>query len=652
MLSIRKYPVDKPKLLLQVAEEKWNYDGDLTLAHDLTIYSELTLLPDKIEAAGHNFNLYTHSIYTSSKSTISVSGDPAAATPDTLSDAPTVGNPGGNGGSIRLYVEFADPKILKTVSLAAAGGNGSDGQSSGKADSGGEGGSGGDSGSVLVAINAGKFSKELIDKANAIMSSDYQSNEDRIQALSGFCQYFDTFASHAASMPAVADTVKELKANLGAGGDTKVLLSNLRKKIIREIDNASLPLETSIRSAVDVRPGNAGTGGRGVTKTGDGGAAGKEIAGNTSVLIFSPDSEEMRRIPLAIAHPDQCAMVLQFAKLDYYRGDKTSIQSCGDRLVRLRDRLLFLEGLAVSDPIYQAYQKAETSMYLTPRPDLAKAELQSIASLREIYDNVLSLLRQLTAGYDFFGHKPDWVPRGSRVFYDDLTKTLSDLVKDTETAFRSYTAADVDSQKKIGGIKDMSKQAQQTVDTAKRFLERIKPTLETTVVSILSLDEDMKDCKRVLKDEIDKEIEAIKALKPALGADFHDIVEACTMIVFCPNPAMIAVQVMGLGYKAFKGDEIQDDSGEKVKKELLIHDVSNIQGDTQSLINGYKARKGEDQATIDDPSASKLVMEKEKFLKLISNYKKTLGEDKLKPVVKAFDEFIRKYTEFFIHSFC
>lgn len=643
MLRLRRYPAHKPTLLLQAAEEKWTYDGDLSLNHDLDIYSELTLLPTKIEATSHNLNIYTHSLFTSTEATIGVSGSSAAAIPNTLSDSPSDGSSGNNAGSIRLYVELADPKTLETVSIAAAGGHGSDGQSSGKAESGGRGGNGGNSGSVLLALNTGRFSKELVDKTNTILDGDYESKEDQSQALLGFCEYFDLFASHAVSMPSVAAAVKELRASLSAGADAKDLLIYLRKRIISELENSSLHMETSIRSKINVRPGDAGAGGRGTTSRGAGGTPGMETPGNTKVMVFNPDADEMRKLPLAIAHPDQCAMVLQSAKIDYYRGDKESVESCGERLVRLRDRLLFLEGLSPSDPIYQAYKDAEPSMHLVPRADLPKEELHSIASLREIYGDVISLLNQLTAGYDFFGHKPDWVPRGSRTFYDELTMTLAELVEKTESAFKKYYAENADADKKINGLKDMKAQAQQIVDTANDFLDRIKPTLETTVHSVLSLDADMKDCKRVLKDEIDKEIEAIKALKPALGADFLDIVEACTMIVFCPNPAMIAVQVMGLGYKAFKGDEIENDLGEKVNEKLLIHSVSNIQSSAQSLVNGYKTKKGEDQVTVDDPSASKLVTQKEDFLKLISDFKKILGEDKLKPVVKAFDDFISKY---------
>jgi hypothetical protein len=81
----------------------------------------------------------------------------------------------------------------------------------------------------------------------------------------------------------------------------------------------------------------------------------------------------------------------------------------------------------------------------------------------------------------------------------------------------------------------------------------------------------MTECKKDLIEKLAAQADAISRVEQKLGVDFNDVVEAATMVAFCPEPAMLLIQGSGLAYKAVKDAKIEDDDGEPgIKKDLLV----------------------------------------------------------------------------------
>ena len=640
--SLRKYPSNKPSVILQASDTAWTYDNLIALDHDLDIYAESVTLPAHLSAQGRHIGIYSNRLDVLSDSEIQVSGAPGTSENVNLFANVKSGGKGGNAGEIELYVEEASLDTFQRLRLRAAGGKGGSGEDTASGDVGGLGGDGGNAGPVTSAVRTWGFTATLMDRANAILRAKNESEALKRQMLQDFITYCSRLEHPQSDKPDHSSKVAELKSALTTNSSVDDLIDRFREQIGNIFSNESSAFDTLIGSKVESAGGAYGTGGQGKKRSNQNGKPGTSVIPKVSYCYLR--SDKLRQLGMPIAHPDQCAMVVNLAKLDYYIDSEASKKSATERLMRLHDRLLFIDGLQASDSIYKAYQTAEVRLHVLPRPQAASAtvELASISRLREVAAEVDDLLRQIAGGLDFYGHKAEWVPRGSREFYDNLTMAMLSNAQLIEKAHETYRNADKDTAKKTTAVREVRNQAHVGAEAARDYIEQLRPLLEATVIAIGSMDFHMKECKNELLQKMQDQIAAIKRVEEKLGADFGDIVEAATMVAFCPNPAMVLIQGAGLTYKAVKDAKIENDDGEPgIKKDLLVKKMSSLEKGTNALVQGYKASKADDHAaTIDDPSATKLLTKKEDFMELMSNYTKALGDEKLEDIAKSFDTFI------------
>jgi hypothetical protein len=203
----------------------------------------------------------------------------------------------------------------------------------------------------------------------------------------------------------------------------------------------------------------------------------------------------------------------------------------------------------------------------------------------------------------------------------------------------------------LTAVREMRDQAHLGAEAARDFVVRLRPFLESTVIAIGALDFQMKQCKKDLFEKLAAQTDAISRVEQKLGVDFNDVVEAATMVAFCPEPAMLLIQGSGLAYKAVEDAKIEDDDGEPgIKKKLLVKKMTTLRKGMGALVQGYKASMVDGQtAEIDDPGADKLLAKKEDYIELVSNYKKAIGEQDVEEVSKAFDAYIGTCRSSFRH---
>lgn len=640
--TLRRYPADKPSIILQASDTEWPYDGLVQLDHDLDIYAEEVSIPAHILAPGRHVGIFAKSITCLNNSEIVASGREGPSKLVTLFSGPKAGGKGGSAGDIQLYVEDADLETLGKLSLKASGGKGGSGEDTKQGLAGGPGGDGGDGGRVSVAVRTSGFTATLLQRATAILRAKDCSSDQKRQLCEDFVSSCSRIERLRKDRPDHSAKIKALKAELARNGDADELMDFFREELADLLSNEAGSFQALVAGQVEYGGGAYGVGGMGTVTGGKNGSPGSACLPKVSYCYLQPN--KLRQLDMSIAHPDQCAMVLHLAKLDYYVGSSETMKVATDRLVRLHDRLLFLDGLQPTDPIYGAYRNAETRMHLLPRKLDPKAldEPAGFAGLREVATEVDALLRQIALGIDFYGHKPEWVPRGSYDFYANLTKEMLEHAKFAEQAWRRYHAEEVTQEKMLAAVREMRDQAHLSAEAARDFVVQLRPFLESTVIAIGALDFQMKQCKRDLVEKLVTQADAISRVEQKLGADFNDVVEAATMVAFCPEPAMLLIQGSGLAYKAVKDAKIEDDDGEPgIKKELLVKKMTTLSKGVGALVQEYRASMVDGQtAEIDDPGADKLLAKKEDYMELVSNYHKAIGEQDIEEVSKAFDAYV------------
>ena len=651
--SIRKYPSDKPSIILQGSDTDWSYDGVVALDHDLDIYAESLTLPAHLTSKGHHIGIYANSITVLDKAEIVVSGAPGADETNNAFPGVKSGGKGEDAGNIELYTENASLGVFKNLQLLSVGGKGGSGEDTSKEEIGGLGGDGGNAGQVTCAVRTWGFTATFMERATAVLRAKQVSEAQEYQILQDFVSYSNRLEHPQKDKPDHSSQILELKNALASNSAVDDLMNIFREAISTILSDESSAFESLIGSKVEYSGGAYGIGGRGTKGANKNGKAGKPVY--PKILYCYLQSNKLLQLSMPIAHPDQCAMILHLARLDYYISSESSMKTAIERLTRVRDRLLFLDGLQASDPIYKAYEAAEVRLHILPprRIGSTSSDLASIASLREVAADVDALLRQIAGGFDFYGHTAGWVPRGSREFYDKLTLDMLENAKTAEKAHEGYRKAEKDNTTKLAAVRNMRNQASVGAEAARDFAVRLRPVLEAALITIGSMDYHMKECKKELVTKIKDQSQAIRRVDEKLGANFSDIVEAATMVAFCPNLAMVLIQGAGLTYKAVKNANIENDDDEPgIKKELLIRKMSSLSKGTDALVQSYKASSADDGTiAIDDPAATKLITKKEDYMELVSNYSKALGEEKIEEVEKAFDTFVGTHSSS-LHVLC
>lgn len=664
--SLIKYPSAKPTLILSASDTPFSFAGSdtaesLVLDHGLDIYAEAVSLPRDLTASSRHVGIFAHSValLPGKQTRVDVAGKDGVGGGTNLVSTAKDGEKGRNGGDVQFYLEQASSAILENLQLDASGGRGGNGESTAKAEIGGKGADGGGAGTIAIAVKTGRFSSDIGERAFAIIDADGEAPADMMKMYSAFLAACDHLvdmlsASEMDKMQALRRAINTAAAS--GAGPTKELHKAFRIEISTMLRGESLAFEAAMTTASRSRGGDYGAGGTGTKARGSNGASGKSTSPNIAYAF--PCASALRELPMPIAHPDQCAMVLHLAKLEYFIGTAEKLKSACARLVSLRDRLLFLDGLQPSDPIFQAYKEAESRMYVgvrtakttTTAADRSE-EPPSIAALREVAASVDLWLRQLASGVDFYGHSREWVPRGSHSFYDKLTQSMlahADKTRALYSAFRAATAT----AEKAAAMSQMQQQAQGNAEAARDFVERLRPALSGQVTAILAQDEQMRGEKKALLALLEGAKDRIKYMDAELSKEeMVGIAKAFVMLAVAPSQGPKGIDaakeslktIGGTLYQAAKDPKILDDAGEPVRKEFVIEKITALQGGTAGLLQAYRASTNDDHtADLDDPGATKLIASKKEISELIGGFSRALSGKSVEDVKTAFDNYVCK----------
>ncbi|SPQ24218.1 86fc226c-4f23-4399-a286-19e6df500079 [Thermothielavioides terrestris] len=422
---------------------------------------------------------------------------------------------------------------------------------------------------------------------------------------------------------------------------------------------------------INVSGGVGGMGGLGTKVRGRNGTRGKD--GTSSVDFFTGDSASVRQTDIILAHPDQCRMLLEKAKGLYSLDDISSTVDCHTLLARLQRRLFFLRQLQRDDKLYQAYVSAEKEdgeapekkggetaerkdeemagerdkkaghnrLFLPPGPPPSNTnpnpEATSIVSLRQVLAEASGLVTQIDNGLDYYGHVGAYAPMLSYNTYKELTNSLLESAKQAEKAYDKFTAEDAKQEARRDALQAMQTQCKKGIQIAEDTIAILKAELKKTEDTVASLTIPLKAAKSKLHDQIEHEKDKINKSFNLFKMPFSNIVDALSMVIFCPKAPMAAAQTAGLLWKA--GTNVPDDKGQLINKTYLVNQVTQIEARTDALDEGLKSR---DDGSVDiaDPGASKLITARDDMMKLLQQYTSFLGSNELEDVEKTFDNYI------------
>jgi hypothetical protein len=430
---------------------------------------------------------------------------------------------------------------------------------------------------------------------------------------------------------------------------------------------------------VTVTGGDWGDGGVGALNRSRNGAAGP--SGKLFIDYNFLRARALCQTSVPFAHPDQCSMVLELAKFYFFQASlhpppkvsthgeerkkepNLELEQCHAYLSRLQKRLLFLDAITPNDPLYKAYQDAEYSMRILRRSGSTKVgqeavisgetessvflagEVSALAALRDIQVEVDAILRQIAQQVDYYGHPQGYVPRASYKFYERLLTPLLKNLEVAEEAHKLYFQKSQTAEKRKEAIATINKQVEHSIKEHEDAVDRLKDFMKSQISLATTLHSKLKTAQDTLKTKLTQASVQIASLTPWLGLSLMDFVEAGTMLCFCPHPAMIGVQATGLLVKGFTNAGIRNAKGDYIDKTLLVEQIKTINGDAQSILAAYQEVKNSgSKLQIDDPGATKIVVQKSEVMKLLKEFKNKLQEKSLTDVESAFQQYIGKLS--------
>ena len=638
--DIKLYPAVSPSLVLSVAEDYVLSSIEFNRPFD--IFAESVTLKGSVRASRH-LGVFTHFLQVDGDKpyALSVAAKNAPALKQvSVESKPDAGNSAVRpGGALELVVEEANMSLFDLLELSAKGGDGSAGQDwvalkpSETANSvdypaGGDGGDATDGGSISVVLGA-SFSK-ILRKLQSIQQLDLKSQ----QAFDAIRILLKDWRTLAKEDQEHLKFIEELDARLN--GPKPNLLMGILLPILTFLDNRTTRLLTSASAKMDVQGGKYGTGGSGSQRRAANGRQGKP--GPLPLTQFrSLDPLHLRGCTIPLAHPDQCAMLLNKAKCLYFVGDQDSIATCCDLLSRLQDRLLFLDGLDKADPIYRAYTAAQGRMHLLSATVKARSEEPlCIRQLRDVSVSVAALSSQIQKGLDYYGRSYKFVPRGSYQQYSTLTKEILESLKVTEDAYSDYTKQNHDSSVMKTSISKMRQESLTFISKAEKDIASVQSELPSIAITIASLSALVKPAGVRLQDTIRQQEKRIQDALSLEQISFSEVVEALTMVTDPPSAVSMTISIATNIRK--RDTMVPNDAGEFIDKKLLIGKIKAVGATAESLVQALHARD-DGGIEIEDPCATKLIAEKDALEELLSNYQELLGKANLASIKQLFKEY-------------
>ncbi|KZT19025.1 hypothetical protein NEOLEDRAFT_1183727 [Neolentinus lepideus HHB14362 ss-1] len=525
---------------------------------------------------------------------------------------------GGNGYNVCFSsANVAAGRVFGVHAQGGDGGAGYSGIAAGQ--KGGDGGNGGDGGIIFFIYN--DIYRVAFEACRTYhYETDDKKKQKELQEWIDFCQQTITHPQWLVdNIRRFADTYANMSLDDQSDGVDDLLES---------IDSASSGFASKISSKTSYHGGFYGVGGQGTPTDGKNGASGQmgQYKAMRTMRVV-----DVRACSEMLFHPDQVAMTLRDALDNYFLGSDESVLHCGRSLRILIDRLSFLSDLKSSDPLYRAYAQYETDLFILPS---GGADPTSVTSLKNSLQRAKAYMSQLGKGFDFYGHDPTWVPRGSYDFYKTQLKDVLDGVTGIEDNYWDYVNSVKDQIKRRATIRQSQVTAKIVIDRAKSDIRRLEDSLSITAKLIASFSPLIPEKRKALLSEIEK---LSYDIQHHFAVSFSNFIDAAAQFAFSPGLPMGTVQAGRLIFDA--KTTIPDGYGGKIDKDYLINQVEGITADTEGLEEGLKMGSGSPTLTIDDPGAAKLIAEEKKLVALINQYGYLLKD--LKSIRAKFDDYIK-----------
>ena len=456
--------------------------------------------------------------------------------------------------------------------------------------------------------------------------------DSHVPTVASFVTDLENAIQGVPNLAQLTETIKDLRTALSTNDSGKAL------KLLRRIDtilteqNQGGAIES--RHEVSSHGGSYGVDSKGLTN----GLPGKDSKPQI-LAVSSPDDRCSWTVPFA--HPVQCRMLLEKAKLQYFIGGSKTVES-SMKLLRLLnqliDRLAFLDVLKPEHELTAAYYGSAERLFLS-------SGAAAINDLKAIRSEASTYLRQLQDGRDFYGNDQNYVPRGSYQDYaaDNSEDVMWSNLKNLEAVYTAYLQAQAKDQEKVDAIKKAASSATQTIASNKSRIEILKIELEKDRIKIQSYDDPIKNQYAVVtKAAANIEDQIQKAWQCPLSS----ILGALGQCLFAPGSAMILLQGVTLANTANTQIASDDDDSRKINKAYLIKKVHKVLGDDSkarhsSLMEGHKLLP-DGTIGVDDEGAEVLMGAEKDMLALIQDYTDTIGKTNVEDLKTAFDQYVGK----------
>ncbi len=583
---------------------------------NLNIFAEGLTVKDQLRCK--NLLLSAHNLKITDPGVFDVSGKDGESVKTTNMESKP-GRVGGNGdpaGKIDLYLtrtEGQNPPFR----FHAKGGDGGAGERGSDQFPGGNGGDGNNGGQVVLSI--GLAALDWRHRIHQIR--ELKTLTARKEALRGLLTLLPPDVKQAE----LGQTLEQAQASANDEEQTALLGEAVATCYV-----LAHQYEDRLRPGVNAGEGAYGVHGEG-KPNGVNGKAG--CPGALSITSFGKPVELVNNeFPLSFfMHPSQCARMLERIHLKYWTLDSASRPEDAKRLMSmmlgLQERTRPFHDISSEGNIARFFKENEKSY----------GAINAVDSLFDIFMQVTQLAAQLRHGRSCFGYEADHVPLASFTYYENLLdKTLPNF-KELEASYKDYFTALKENQASTSQIKAARSRYHETINTAGQQLKSLTAQSAATGRVISGYQVILPPLKKQLLEKIGKFEEAIRKY---FEFDLFIMVDIVSSIASGSASEVDVLSELGDFLYDDTSGKIADDSGLEVDKKKLVKQVKAVQGNLESLKEGYQCL---DNGTLqaDDPGAGKLLAQADKLKECFSAFYEKFPHE-LDDLKKGFERYINK----------
>lgn len=576
------------------------------------------------------FHLHAAEITAIDPNATIVSAGATGADNTTLVDTEALG---GDAGSVVLSA--ARFNKFSPLRINAKGGDGGKGYSSpDHTVASGSGGGGGKGGNVLLMVNT---AFDLVaDAARKIINDTTKKPADKVDDMLAWAQLAQTV-----STPNAADGVSwvfkmkidQSQPDMDPDGplphavNASTFLA-LMQGTLDYLDYDS----TQYLSSVNCAGGNGGHGG-GTSDQRTTGAEGKPgISGTANKTRL--EVANILTSTECLFHPDQVELTMRVIENNYYIGTTDSVQDAKNMLLELIDRLSFLDTIKPTDNIYTTYVTNELAT-LNVLPGASSTDPTSIVSLKTSLRLAKNYLSNIKLGLDFYRHLGTWVPRGSyQAFSASLDIVLIDF-DSVEANYLNYVKLASDQTNRQQQIATARYAAERGSDLANSDMKTVSDELTETAGQIATLQDEIPAKYQAVQEELVKFQKDVKTR--AEWPTPKDFLSAASMMAFCPEKSMAAVQTGTLVTESMT--QVHNEAGDAIEKDYIVQQINQLGEGLAGLKEGVRIVGNDPQLGVDDPGATKLLGDQQQIMDLVNQYSGDFGDD-VKDLKAMFDDYV------------